>query len=58
MAVTDKDQISIPVNQHKRLAGGAWIEGEKYQEESKATMPKANSDHGHFESSAIKKDNA
>ena len=58
MATTDKDQISVPVNQHKRLAGGAWIDGEQLPEEGKATMPKANADHGNFTSSAIRKDNA
>ena len=58
MATTDKDQISVPVNQHKRMAAGAWIDGEQLPETGKATMPKANADHGNFETSAIKKDNA
>jgi hypothetical protein len=40
---------------HKRISHGAWLDGETLQESGSATMPKANSDHGNFESSAIKK---
>ena len=40
------------------MAAGAWIDGEQLPETGKATMPKANADHGNFEKSAIKKDNA
>lgn len=58
MATTDKDQSSELVKQHTRLAAGAWVNGEQIPELGSATMPKANSDHGNFESSAIKKDNA
>lgn len=57
MAVTDKDQTKEEVSQHKRLAVGAWINGEDLSEKGSATQPKANSDHGNI-GSAIKKDNA
>jgi hypothetical protein len=30
------------------MAAGAWITGESLKEQSKATMPEANSDHGNF----------
>jgi len=48
MATTDKDQQSEQVRQHTRMAQGAWVTGESLKEESKATMPEANSDHGNF----------
>lgn len=57
MATTDKDQMSELVKQHRRLATGAWIDGEQIQESGSATMPKANSDHGNI-GSAIEKKNA
>ena len=57
MATTDKDQLSEIVSQHKRMATGAWVDGEQIQEKGSATMPKANSDHGNI-GSAVKKDNA
>jgi hypothetical protein len=42
----------------KRISHGAWLDGESLDEKGSATMPKANSDHGNFSSSAVKKDNA
>ena len=48
MATTDKDQQSEQVRQNTRMAQGAWVTGESLKEESKATMPEANSDHGNF----------
>ena len=57
MATTDKDQLSEIVSQHKRMATGAWVDGEQIQEKGSATLPKANSDHGNTKS-AIRKDNA
>ena len=57
MATTDKDQMSELVKQHRRIATGAWLDGEQIQEKGSATMPKANSDHGNVKS-AIEKKNA
>jgi hypothetical protein len=57
MATTDKDQMSELVKQHRRMATGAWVDGEQIQEKGSATMPKANSDHGNI-GSAIEKKNA
>tara|TARA_R110002126_G_scaffold33900_1_gene105597 strand:- start:120 stop:299 length:180 start_codon:yes stop_codon:yes gene_type:complete len=48
MATNDKDQQSEQVRQHTRMAQGAWVTGESLKEQSKATMPEANSDHGNF----------
>jgi hypothetical protein len=48
MATTDKEQQSEQVRQHTRLGAGAWVTGETLKEQSKATMPEANSDHGNF----------
>jgi len=48
MATNDKDQQSEQVRQHTRMGAGAWVTGESLKEESKATMPEANSDHGNF----------
>ena len=48
MATTDKEQQSEQVSQHTRMAQGAWVTGESMKEQSKATMPEANSDHGNF----------
>ena len=58
MATTDKDILQEPIRQHTRMAAGAWINGEQLAEQGSATMAHANSDHGNFEASAIKKDNA
>ena len=58
MATTDKDQMKEDaVGYHKRMAQGAWLNGEKESELNSATMPKANSDHGII-GSAIQKKNA
>ena len=57
MAISDKDQMIEEVSQHKRMAVGAWIDGESLPQSGSATMPKANSDHGNI-SSAIEKKNA
>ena len=48
MATNDKDQQSEQVRQHARMGTGAWVIGETLKEQSKATMPEANSDHGNF----------
>ena len=45
------------VNQHRRMAAGAWICGEELSEDGSASMTKANSDHGNFKS-AIDSKNA
>jgi hypothetical protein len=58
MAVSDKDQMKQDVvGYHKRMAQGAWLDGEQESEKGSATMPKANSDHGII-GSAIQKKNA
>jgi hypothetical protein len=58
MATTDKDQMKENVvGYHKRMATGAWLNGEKLSEEGSATMPKANADHGLI-GTAIQKKNA
>ena len=54
----DKDQMGEDVSQSKRIKMGAWLDGEHFKEESKATMSEANSDHGNFEKSSIDKKNA
>lgn len=43
-----KEEQSEAVKQHHRNAVGAWINGSELKEQSKATQPKANSDHGNF----------
>ena len=43
-----KELQSEQVRQKTRMAAGAWINGESLKEQSKATMPEANSDHGNF----------
>jgi hypothetical protein len=48
MATNDKEQQSEQVRQHARMGTGAWVTGETMKEQSKATMPEANSDHGNF----------
>ena len=50
MAITTKDEQSEAVRQQHRNAAGAWINGSELKEQGKATQPKANSDHGNFES--------
>jgi hypothetical protein len=54
---TEANEKSEHVKQHQRMAAGAWIDGEEFKEESRATMPQANSDHGNFHS-GVHKDNA
>lgn len=58
MADTDKQQLDESVKQHTRMAAGAWVDGEELTEKQTATLPRANSDHGNFEKSAIDKKNA
>ena len=43
-----KELQSEQVRQKTRMAAGAWVTGESLKEQSKATMPLANSDHGDF----------
>jgi len=43
-----KEMQSEQVRLKARMAAGAWVTGESLKEESKATMPLANSDHGNF----------
>jgi len=59
MAITDKDIQSEEVRQHTRMASGAWVTGDTLKEQSKATMPEANSDHGNFsQNKGVDKKNA
>ena len=59
MATTDKDQLSELTKQHHRMAAGAWVTGDTLKEQSKATMPEANSDHGNFsQNKGVDKSNA
>jgi hypothetical protein len=58
MAISDKEQQSELTKQHHRMAAGAWVDGEQLKEQAKATLPKANSDHGDFTKSSIDKKNA
>ena len=54
-----KDEQSEMVPQRHRNATGAWINGSEMKEQSKATQPKANSDHGNFtERKGVDKKNA
>jgi hypothetical protein len=56
--MTDKEQQAEEVGQHKRMASGAWVDGEQIQERGSATMPEANSDHGNFTRKGVDKKNA
>ena len=59
MATEVKEQQSEEVRQHTRMAAGAWVTGETLKEQSKATIPEANSDHGNFsQPKGIEKSNA
>lgn len=58
MAVTLKEEQSELVRQHHRNATGAWINGETLKEQSTATQPKANSDHGALTNKGVDKSNA
>jgi hypothetical protein len=53
-----KEQQSELTPQRYRNAAGAWVNGETYKEQSKATQQQANSDHGDFEKSSIDKKNS
>jgi hypothetical protein len=54
-----KELQSEQVRQKTRMGAGAWITGESLKEESKATMPEANSDHGNFsQNKGVDKSNA
>jgi len=48
MATELKELQSEQVRQKARMGAGAWVTGESMKEQSKATMPEANSDHGNF----------
>ena len=59
MAITTKDEQSEAVRQSHRNAAGAWINGSELKEQSKATQPDANSDHGNFsQNKGVDKSNA
>ena len=62
MATNDneiKEYQSEGVRQRTRMAAGAWVTGETLKEQSKATMPLANSDHGNFsQNKGVDKKNA
>ena len=59
MAITTKDEQSEAVRQSHRNATGAWINGSELKEQSKATQPDANSDHGNFsQNKGVDKSNA
>ena len=54
-----KEIQSEGVRQRTRMAAGAWINGSEMKEQSKATMPEANSDHGNFsQNKGVDKSNA
>jgi hypothetical protein len=54
-----KEMQSEQVRQKTRMAAGAWVTGESLKENSTATMPEANSDHGNFsQNEGIDKKNA
>jgi hypothetical protein len=54
-----KELQSEQVRQKTRMAAGAWVTGDSLKEQSKATMPEANSDHGDFSSKkGVEKSNA
>ena len=54
-----KELQSEQVRQKTRIAAGAWVTGESLKEQSKATMPEANSDHGNFsQTKVVDKSNA
>jgi hypothetical protein len=59
MATELKELQSEQVRQKARMGAGAWVTGESLKEESKATMPEANSDHGNFsQPKGVEKSNA
>lgn len=58
MSIDLKDEQSEAVRQQHRNAAGAWINGSELKEQSKATQPEANSDHGNFTNKGVDKKNA
>jgi hypothetical protein len=58
MTPLDKEQMSEIVPQRHRNAQGAWITGQEYKEQSKATQTEANSDHGDFTKRSVDPKNA
>ena len=59
MGIDVKDEQSELTPQRHRNAAGAWINGSELKEQSKATQPEANSDHGNFtERKGVDKSNA
>jgi hypothetical protein len=59
MAENAKQEQQEAVNQHHRMAAGAWVNGETLKEQGTATLPKANSDHGNFsQNKGVDKKNA
>lgn len=58
MSIDLKDEQSEAVRQQHRNATGAWINGSELKEQSKATQPEANSDHGNFTNKGVDKKNA
>lgn len=59
MAIDLKDEQSEAVRQRHRNAVGAWITGSELKEQSKATQPRANSDHGNLsQTKGVDKKNA
>lgn len=58
MSVDLKDEQSEAVRQQHRNAAGAWINGSELKEQSTATQPQANSDHGNFTNKGVDKKNA
>ena len=59
MATELKELQSEQVRQKTRMAAGAWVTGETLKEQSTATMPEANSDHGNFsQNKGVDKSNA
>jgi hypothetical protein len=54
-----KEMQSEQVRQKARMGAGAWVNGETLKEQSTATMPEANSDHGNFsQNKGVDKSNA
>ena len=58
MSIDLKDEQFEAVRQQHRNAAGAWINGSELKEQSKATQPQANSDHGNFTNKGVDKKNA
>jgi hypothetical protein len=58
MTTNVKDEQKEIVKQHHRMAAGAWINGAQLKEQAKASIPKANTDHGSFNGKGVQKSNA